>query len=90
MGVRMKGRFIDAVGNPRKNCTLTVVYRGQTVDTFRVSGTFDETTAVRPSAADPLTVRGSCYGTRAAFEKEIRPDGEKLNTAVDLGDVVFP
>jgi len=90
VGVRMKGRFIDAVGNPRRNCTLTVVYRDQTVGTYRVSGTFDETLAFRPSAADPLTVRGSCYGTRGSFEKEIYPVGEKFNTTVNFGDVVFP
>jgi hypothetical protein len=90
MAVRVKGRLIDAAGTPRENCTVTVAYRGQTVGEFRVSGTFDETAVFRPSTADPLTVRGSCYGSRASFEKEIRRVPEKFNTAVDLGDVVLP
>ncbi len=69
---------------------VTMEYRGRTVGEFRVSGKFDETAVFRPSTADPLTVRGSCYGSRASFEKEIRPVPEKFNTTVDLGDVVLP
>ena len=90
MAVRVKGRLIDASGAPRDNCMVTVAYRGQTVREFRVSGTFDETAVFRPSTADPLTVRGSCLGSRASFEKEIRRVPEKFSTAVDLGDVVLP
>ena len=88
MAVRVKGRFIDAAGAPR-DCIVTVQYRGK-VSEFRVSGAFDETAVFRPSTADPLTVRGACYGTRASFEKEISRIPEKFDTTVDLGDVVFP
>jgi hypothetical protein len=90
MAVRVKGRLIDGAGSPRENCIVTVAYRGQTVGEFRVSGTFDETAVFRPSSPDPLTVRGSCYGSRASFEKEIRRVPEKFNNPVDLGDVVLP
>ena len=90
MAVRVKGRLIDGAGTPRENCRVTVAYRDQTVGEFRVSGTFDETAVFRPSTADPLTVRGSCYGSRASFEREIRRVPEKFNTAVDLGDVLLP
>ena len=87
--VRVKGRLIDATGAPRENCIVTVTYRGRTVGEFRVSGKFDETAVFRPSTSDPLTVRGSCYGTRASFEREI-PAGEKLDAAIDLGNLVLP
>jgi len=90
MAVRVKGRLIDATGAPREDCIVTVVYRGRTVGEYRVSGAFDETAVIRPYAADPLTVRGSCYGTRASFEREVSPIAEKFNTAVDLGNVVLP
>ena len=87
--VRVKGRFIDAAGAPR-DCIVTVLYRGQTVSEFRVFGAFDRTAVLRQSTADPLTVRGACYGTRASFEKEIRRIPETFDPIVDLGDVVFP
>ena len=90
MAVRVKGQLIDAAGTPRENCRVAVAYGGRTVGEFWVSGKFDETAVFRPSTAEPVTVRGSCYGSRASFEKEIRPLPEKFNTAVDLGDVVLP
>jgi hypothetical protein len=86
--VRVKGRIVDAAGAPRQ-CVVTVLYRGQTVGEFRVTGAFDETAVFRPSTADRLTVRGACYGTRDSFEKEIALPA-KLDAAVDLGDFVFP
>lgn len=90
MAVRVKGRLVDAAGAPRERCLVTMAYRGRTVGEFRVSGAFDQTAVFRPSTAEPLTVRGSCYGTRASFEKEISPGAEKFNNVVDLGNVVLP
>jgi hypothetical protein len=89
MAVRVKGRLVDGEGNLRKNCRVTVVYRNRTAGEFWVSGKFDETAVLRPPTADPLTVSGSCFGTRAAFEKEIPHMSEKFTT-IDLGDVVLP
>jgi len=89
MAVRVKGRFVDAAGNPKQNCIVTVLSRDQTVGEFRVAGAFDETAVFRRSTADQVTVRGACYGTRDSFEKEIRIP-EKFNAPVELGDVVFP
>jgi hypothetical protein len=86
--VRVRGRILDAAGAPRQ-CVVTVLYRGQTVGEFRVTGAFDETAVFRPSTTDRLTVRGTCYGTRDFFEKEI-PVPAKLDAAVDLGNFVFP
>jgi len=90
MAVRVKGQLIDAAGTPRNNCIVTVVYRGQTVGEFRVSSAFDETAVFRPSTADPVTFRASCYGARTSFEKELPASAEKFNAAVDLGYVVLP
>ena len=89
MAVRVKGRLVDANDAPRKNCRVTVMYRNQTAAEFWVSGKFDETAVLRPPTSDPITVGGSCFGTRAAFEKEIAHAPEKFTT-VDLGDIVLP
>jgi hypothetical protein len=89
MAVRVKGRLLDAEGNPRKNCLVTVLYRNQTAGEFWVSGKFDETAVLRPPTPDPVTVSGSCFGTRAAFEKEISRGPQKVTT-IDFGDVVLP
>ena len=89
MAVRVKGRIVDADGNPRKNCRVIVLYRNRTAGEFWVSGKFDETAVLRPPTPDPVTVSGSCFGTRAAFEKEISRTSQKVTT-VDFGDVVLP